>query len=359
MLGHGNTDNLRSPRLVKALSSRPVLSVSCGVHHTAAVVAIPGVSAFVGYENQPFRKESKLKRWGDLRVYPVNKYALSIRRLSRARSSVTGGQTTHRSLPVTGRSAAQTGAPVASTAPGTSRSRNTAATALTRTPGASPRALSQHGSTHADDDDHDVDATEGSSRPPRPASGNMSSRPLSGRRLGSSRLPPTDGVPAEVPMGTATYMKSQKRPGTHRSYQSDHSRKLIDLPLADQPSITSDGVPNSHGSPATKTTRTSASGKGAHSEKASTSGASQHGAGEVKSRFRQLSEMTRARLLSTQSRQRSGKQRLADTRKELHAKRGLPPLNNRVVPGTPAGELYTWGTGIFGEVGESLLQVDC
>ena len=40
-------------------------------------------------------------------------------------------------------------------------------------------------------------------------------------------------------------------------------------------------------------------------------------------------------------------------REELRALRALPPLNNRVVPGTPAGELFTWGTSVFGCLGQN------
>jgi hypothetical protein len=60
-LGHGNTDDAKSPRLVKTLSRRPVVSVSCGTHHMAAVVAVPGVTAFIGYANQPQRLRQTVK----------------------------------------------------------------------------------------------------------------------------------------------------------------------------------------------------------------------------------------------------------------------------------------------------------
>ena len=52
-LGHGSVASVASPRLVKALSSRPVLAVSCGTQHMAAIVAVPGVTAFLGTANHP------------------------------------------------------------------------------------------------------------------------------------------------------------------------------------------------------------------------------------------------------------------------------------------------------------------
>jgi hypothetical protein len=43
-------------------------------------------------------------------------------------------------------------------------------------------------------------------------------------------------------------------------------------------------------------------------------------------------------------------------REKLMVARALPPLNNRVVPATPAGELYAWGTSVYGCLG---LGTDC
>lgn len=317
MLGHGNVEDVKAPRLVRALSTRVVLSVSCGVHHTAAIVAVSGVSAFVGYDNQPFRKKAVMGRWGDLKVNPVHKYAISIRRLSR--TSRGSGPSTRRSGVIT---TARTRA--SHVTGGVADSRRT-----------TPRSIGAPSDQQAG-----------------PSSGAIvSARPPSSSRSRQSRTR-VPGVPIDIPSGTATYLKSAKRPSTHRSYKSDQNRRLTDLPIVEQPSVISvdgESVPAS--------TR---SGKSAPQVATPTS-ASVTGSGPLHGRFRMLSQMTRERLESDHKSAKAGKVRATSARQNLLKRRGLPPLNNRVVPGMPAGELFTWGTGVFGQVshGHLLLCWDC
>ena len=291
VLGHGNTIDLRSPRLVKALSGRVVLNVSCGVNHTAAVVAIPGVTAYIGYDNQPFRQDTKVGRFGaDVRVQPVSKHSLSLRRLSRQRNSTATTQTL--------------------TNP-TSPSAHTAASSHRRGFGTPI-------------------ASTGASVVGRPPSG--ASR--ISRRSGYERnagLPSVLGAPENVPAGTVTYMKSAKRPGSYRTYASDAARKLADVPVAEQPSVDY-----------------------THSDDDDKDSKQREPVAELKrgGSLRQLAELSRQRAQSNSHLPpRSTKpEKLPDARKVLHKTRGLPPLANRVTPGTPAGELFTWGTGIYGQV---------
>jgi hypothetical protein len=278
VLGHGNTESLRSPRLVRSLSTRVVLAVSCGVYHTAAVVAIPGVSAFVGYDNQPFRKKTAMGRWGDLKVQPVNRYSVSIRRLSRA----TGG-----SFRTFGGNTARS--------KGSMPSRRTSGRTKAASEPGTPKSL-QSGGT----------GVVGDGKPPI--------------------------VPGNVPPGTATYLKARLRPSSHRSYQSDGARKLTDVPISEHPSVTDDSPLEISTKPLPPVPPVKSS------------------AGPVSGRFTELNKMTRERLRSEQKSARTGRQRAVDQRQKLLNRRGLPPLNNRVVPGTPAGELFTWGTGMFGQV---------
>lgn len=149
-----------------------------------------------------------------------------------------------------------------------------------------------------------------------------------------------------------------------RSYKSDSGRRLTDIAAADTVSVEVPIDTEALDTPAeVEAVTLPDSGTG----------------------FRKLSAMARARMASPVGSEASGKASQpsgkasqpsgkvsqlsgkpvpappaptrvrAGTQPELHDKRGLPPLCNRVVPGTPAGELYTWGVGVYGQVSRLVL----
>jgi hypothetical protein len=73
--------------------------------------------------------------------------------------------------------------------------------------------------------------------------------------------------------------------------------------------------------------------------------------GDKMTKAERLRLLVEARQREADAARQRERDEAAASRQGLLDARGLPPLNNRVVPCTPAGELFVWGTSVFGALG--------